>query len=407
VAILGLGMMAGATAQGGGFKIPDQSTRAMGMMDAFVAGADDASAIYYNPAGLTRLDGLQAIGNLYLAHANMYYSGPDGDETSDGRYYTVPNMYLAAPIGDSEALFWGLGVYSPFGLGSRWADDSAVRYTTTLAEIQLVNINPTLAYKVGDRLAIGVGVDYFTSRVINRLINNYDTDLNGDGILDITGQGEADMDAEGDGWGYNFGLQWQCSDTIAFGLTYRSRVELDYEGSIELDDIPPAFQAIFPSSSSLETAIEYPASATAAISWQKTPKLRLEFAAEWTDWSSRDEQTFDTVLALPTTRLDWDDSWVLMLGAEYRLNEKWMLRGGYGFNETPAPKDTADPSLPTGDTHAISIGASYQFSKAVTLDTAFLISYGTKQTLESTPTLPKSDYDAISTLLSFGITYQF
>jgi long-chain fatty acid transport protein len=372
----------------------------MGMMDAFVAGADDASAIYYNPAGLTRLDGAQAVGNLYLAHANVYYSGADGDETSDGRYYAVPNMYLASPIGDSKELFWGLGVYSPFGLGSRWADDSAVRYTTTLAEIQLVNINPTVAYKVTDRLAVGVGVDYFTSRVVSRLINNY-------GV----GEGEVDMDLDGDGWGYNLGLQWRFCDRMTLGLTYRSQVHVGYEGDVQFDNVP-SFLGPVDSAYGLESQIDYPASATAAISWQKTDKLRLEFAAEWTDWSSRDEQTF-TAAQNPlfptslTTRLDWDDSWVLMLGAEYRLTEKWLLRGGYGFNETPAPKDTADPSLPTGDTHAISIGTSYQFSKAVILDTAFLISYGTKQTLEAKPTLPKSDYDAISTLLSFGITYQF
>ena len=91
--LLGLGTTA---AQAGGFQIQDQSTRAMGMADAFVASADDASAVYYNPAGLTRLSAPQVIGNVYFAHADVHYAG-DGkaqglSENSDGRYYTVPNF---------------------------------------------------------------------------------------------------------------------------------------------------------------------------------------------------------------------------------------------------------------------------------------------------------------------------
>ncbi len=116
----------------GGAKIPNQSTRAMGMSDAFVGGADDASAVYYNPAGLIRLKSAEWIGNLYFARSEIDYSGRDGNDTSDGRLYTIPVLYLAAPLGEDGRTAVGLGIYSPYGLGSRWGDDVVERWAAAL-----------------------------------------------------------------------------------------------------------------------------------------------------------------------------------------------------------------------------------------------------------------------------------
>ena len=107
-------LLATVTVCGGGFKIQDQSTRAMGMSDAFVAGADDASAVYYNPAGLTHLQAPQFIDNIYFAHATTYYSGPGGSDSSDGRVYTVPNLYVGGPLPGIDGFYAGLGIYAPF-----------------------------------------------------------------------------------------------------------------------------------------------------------------------------------------------------------------------------------------------------------------------------------------------------
>jgi long-chain fatty acid transport protein len=378
----------------GGFKIQDQSTRAMGMIDAFVAGADDASAVYYNPAGITQLIAPQFVGNFYVGHSTVYYDDPNGSDTSDGRVYVVPSGYFAMPLNEDNSIFFGLGMYSPFGLGSRWGDDTTVSTYTTLSEIRLVNINPTIAWKITDRLSVGAGIDYYKTQVISRYIDPV-----------FTG-GEIDLDAKGDGWGYNLGLQFQATDTVALGLTYRSPVKVALEGDAEFDGIASSYDA--------DSELDFPAMFAAGISWQATEKLRLELAAEWDKWSTRDSQTinidFPATVPLPSQQIaitDWDDSWVFMLGAEYQLDEQWTLRGGYGYNETPVPSGTADPSLPTGDTHALAIGAGYKLNDNITLDVATVVAYGEEQTLTNANAPNDSEYDSIATFFSVGINWTF
>lgn len=390
-----------AFAPAGGFKIQDQSTRAMGMIDAFVAGADDASSVYYNPAGLTRLPSREAIGNLYVAHGTVRYSGEEGNHSSDGRVYAVPSLYVGQPVSAEGRLALGIGVYSPFGLGSKWGDDIPAAPPNPpldpggrrliLAEIRLANVNPTVAYQLTDSLSLGVGVDYFRSEVATRRIKVYNP------LLGIEGQ--VDLEAEGDGWGYNAGLQWRCGESLSVGLTYRSQVRVHYEGEADIH--------ILDQSTGADTELDYPAIVAAGVAWQATGKLQLELAAEWTQWSTLDEQAI-SIEGQPTevSSPDWRDSWTLMLGGEYRLSERWAVRAGYGYNQTPVPGDTADPSVPTGDTHAVSFGVGCNLGPRTTVDAACVLAYGTQRTLDNAVS-PRGEYDALSTYFSVGLTCRF
>jgi len=404
--------IAGVAVLAGGAKVTDQSTRAMGMMDAFVAGADDASSIYYNPAGLTALDGPQFITNFYIAHGTTYADTPGGKESSDGRVYFIPTMYYAAPVRGLENTVAGIGVYSPFGLGAKWADNLAKQWVqgsappamaTKLAEIQMADVNAVIAHKVTDTLSIGVGIDYYDSRVINRFEMNY-------GVA----QEEVDMDADGHAWGYNIGLQWQCTEDLRLGITCRSEFEVDYKGSVKYKDVPAGFgppeQAY-----DADIDIEYPWSVAAGVSWQATPKLRLELAAEWMEWSSWDTQVLETggspftgpANLVTPTELDWDNSWILMLGGEYELNEKWTLRGGYGYNQTPVPTSTADVQLPADTGHAIGFGATYRWNENLSLDGGVIVSYAPTRTLDNSSAPAGTDFDTVSTFYSIGLVYSF
>lgn len=401
----------GVSALAGGARIPDQSTRAMGMGDAFVAGADDASAVYYNPAGLTRLPRPELIGNLYLAHADIYYSGPRDDDTSDGRYYFIPSVYFGAPIGKHGTAV-GLGVYSPFGLGSKWSDNLAAEWAmargpgasaTKLSELQMIDVNPVVAQRLTDTLSVGFGVNYYMSRVVSRSETSY-------GL----GTGETDLDADGDGWGFNAGVQWQCTEQVSLGLVYRSEFKIRYDGTVDYDGLPPAFFGVNQLSYDANAELTFPASLGAGVCWKPTERLRLELAAEWMDWSRWDERTV-TVGGIPgvpgsrdmTTKLDWKDSWIVSLGSEYQLTEKWTLRGALMYNQTPVRADTSDVDLPTGDTYAVALGAGYKFSASVSADVAAIVAYGTERTLDHSSAPAGSEFSAISFYLSLGITYRF
>jgi len=396
----------GTRAAAGGFKIQDQGARAMGMIDAFVAGADDASSVYYNPAGLTRLARPQLIVDGYLAHAVTRYNGRGETDESDGKWYTLPWLYFGVPMPGYDDVAVGIGVYTPFGLGSRWADDSLVRHYTTLAEIRLVNINPSVAWQCTERLSIGAGLDFYTSRVLSRRMADYSLFGGGDG--------QVKMDADGRGWGYNLGLQYRVTDRITLGFTWRSPVKVGYDGDVQFDNVPPALAPLFGGthkSYDVDAQIDYPGIAAGAIAWQATDKLRIEFAAEWSKWSTRDTQAINihgpAVVQQPPQELGWKNSWVLMLGAEYQLNERWSVRCGYGFNETPAPPSTADPSIPTGNTHAVSVGLGYRINEHARLDTALVLAYGEGRTLDNPNAPPHSDFYSLSGYYSIGITYEF
>ncbi|MBT3379262.1 MAG: hypothetical protein HN742_01115 [Lentisphaerae bacterium] len=399
-------LLLGATSvQAGGAKIPNQSTRAMGMSDAFVGGADDASAVYYNPAGLSNLTQTEVISNLYGAHATITSDDPGGSETSDGRYYFIPSLYMGGPVGESGTSL-GLGIYSPFGLGTRWADDVATRWAQAaapgtlalkLSEIQLVTFNPVISQKITDDLSLACGLNYFKSRVILRGQLNY-------GPSD----GEVDLDMKGHGWGYNLGLQWRYSEDITVGLTCRSEVKVGYEGDVERKDSPFGPPN---TTSDAELDIRYPLSIAGGVCWQATPKLRLELAAEWMEWSTWDEMVVfnqDAVLGPAfTMQRQWDDSWIIMIGGEYQLNEKWTLRAGYSFNETPVPDSTVSVDLPTGDTHAIGLGAGYKYSDTLSFDAAVNVAYGLERDLNNGVAPAGSEFEAISTYVSLGVNYTF
>ncbi len=264
----------------------------------------------------------------------------------------------------------------------------------------MTNINPTLARQLTDNLSVGVGLDYYKSRAILRSEVNY-----GGGAL-----GEFDLDADGDGWGYNLGLQWQYSEDLSLGITCRSEVTIDYEGDVQRDDVPAWVPGAPNASNDAETTIRFPWSIAVGACWQATPKLRLEAALEWMDWSRWDERTVDTrdpALGTYTVPLDWDDSWILMLGGEYVLNDRWTMRAGYSFNETPVPDRTADTTLPNGDVHVLALGLGWEASEAMTLDLGFNLAYGEKRTLDNSGAPRGGSFDALSTYLSFGVRYRF
>ncbi|MFW5803063.1 MAG: OmpP1/FadL family transporter [Verrucomicrobiota bacterium] len=379
------------SATGGGYKIPDQSTRAMGMMDAFVAGADDASSVYYNPAGLAHILNPEMIGNLYVSHTELEWdSSTAPDETSDNKHYLIPTAYAAMPAPNRDDLTLGLGIYSPYGLGTEWntVDSPTNAALGAFGEIVVINVTPSAGWRVSERLRLGAGLDLAWSSVEQRR-SGPPTRMS--------------LDGDGTGIGYNLGLQYDFTPTCTLGLAYRSKMSVEYEGDAEIQ--PPL--PFPPYSGGAETEIEFPASATVALSLKPTTRLRLELAASWEDWSINEQTVvhLDPPAGPIVEDNDWNSSWVLMLGAEYELNEKITLRSGYGYNEQPSPSATATPLLPQDDLHALSVGLGYHVSEQLTLDTALLMSHSNdKKRIDATPA---GEHSHFGYALSFGVRYRF
>jgi long-chain fatty acid transport protein len=230
-------------------------------------------------------------------------------------------------------------------------------------------------------------VDVFTSQAVNRVM---------DPVL-----GKLEMDVRGSNVGWNAGLTYALPWNLCLGVTYRSRIDVHHEGDVEVAGLGI--------SGSADTELVFPEVWAAGLQWAATPDLRIEFVAERSGWSAAEWQVVQTNTILGTIPYyqNWSDTWVLMIGAEYDINDTWTVRTGYGYNETPAPAETTDPSLPAGDTHAGAVGASCRLRENLVLDLALLVAYSEENDLRSPAAPPGSTYDSLGYFVSAGVRYRF
>ena len=363
---------------GGGFRNEAaMDAEANGMADCFVAQADSPSAVHFNPAGLTQLEGdYVRVGNTFEAPRNSQTSTGGNESQMQIQTFNLPSIYLVNDIGLENWKF-GLGVGSPYGLATDWADDSFSMYQATESTLEYYLINPTAAYKVNDSLSVGVGVDYMISDISKhkRL------------TAAPAGAGGGDFHLEGDddGWGYNIGILYKHLDKHKIGVSYRSDIELRYKGEATLTNLGSgAYALLFPDTytTGIESKLVLPRSVAVGYAFSPNEKWTIEIDCEWTGWSSVQEDFIKFTDETDQTRLsilnngnpaskDWNDSLAYGVGAQYRHSDKLTLRGGYLFIETPIPSANFDTSLPDCDRHGLTLGAGYKLREDLTMDLAY------------------------------------
>ena len=217
---------------------PVHGAKAAAMGTAFVAIADDSSAITHNPAGLTQLTGTNIYGGMTFVIPSTTYTSPSGrSEETDFQIFFPPHLYISSDLNTKDFRF-GVGIFSPFGIGGRkWSNEGLTKYSSTESLIATLSINPTLAYQVLPSLSIGVGLNYMLSRTqAKRMVNQSAFDAD---------DGELILKGIGDGWGYNFGILFTPDKKVSFGFAYRSRIKVTHHGDIEFKNIAPALQPAF------------------------------------------------------------------------------------------------------------------------------------------------------------------
>lgn len=342
-----------------GFYNPDQGAKSQGQANAFVAQADDASAAYFNPAGMAWIDGIVIqFGGMALL-TDIEHLSPAGarTKTKDDAFF-IPNFYVTGNVPNTDFSV-GLNFNVPFGLGTDWGSGSFARFVAPDSELMMYNVNPSVAYKVNEKLAVAGGIDYYFSD----LSNSQDT-IAGPmlGIPDTTTISSMKLDVDGSGWGWNAALLYRISEQHSFGISYRSKVDADLEGDLKLSDLPAAL-GLGPSmtvDASLE--FKYPSYVKAGYAFRPNEKLKVEFDIDWLEWSRFDTLTVEIdspgLPDIPSVR-EWDDSFIYAIGLEYILNESWCLRAGYAFADTPVPEKTFIPDVPRSDLSVVSVGVGY------------------------------------------------
>ena len=397
-----------------GFKILGmKSVKAIGMGEAFIAQADDPSAIAFNPAGLIQLDGTQvSLAGTVVNNWCEYTSPQDDKEKMKSRWQTVPSVFIASDLGTDE-LTIGLGVTSPNGISSEWEEDSFARYVCTFSKLVLVDVNPSFSYKVNDNFSFGAGVSYYHSTATLENMLDYGILIGAPGTLD----GKSKLNGTGNAWGYNLGILYKPNEQHSFAATFKSPITVNYDAEAEFEDIP-LFMGLGTSlDTDAETSINFPAVLILGYAYYPTDRLKLEFNLDWTNWETVNsvEVDFDSpLIADATFDYEYRNTLAYKFGLEYAVNERLSLRGGYIYNEDAVPEDNWRPSLPDAKTQFLTGGFGYQMDK-ITWDGAIqLVFYEDREidnNVDNNETLSSStidgEYKNFGMGVSLALTYKF
>lgn len=365
-------MVAGAFATqtyAAGFQLSEQSAIQMGraMAGAGVVG-DDLSAVHYNPAGMTLLSGtrMQATGtwvavNLDYEGNYVDYEGNYG-QSENGRLkgQTIPAGFITHQINDS--LWAGLGLTVPYGMGTEYDEGWEGRERGTESMILTFDINPNLAWKVNDKLSVGGGISLQYAKAELGM-----------------GMGPMQANVKGDSWawGWNVGVMFQPVETVRLGLAYRSNISHNADGHTTLNNVPVKTDnglVLTNIRSDMEVRIKTPDTITFSATWEATDALRLSGTARWSKWSnfhSLDVQNLDLAgpqFSSTVVENNWDDTWFFSVGADYKLNGQWTIRGGVAYDQGPVENQYRMAVIPDTDRVWFSGGASYKYTDNLTFD---------------------------------------
>ncbi|BCR05845.1 aromatic hydrocarbon degradation protein [Desulfuromonas versatilis] len=401
-------MLTASPAFSAGFALIEQGVSNLG--NAFAGGsaiAEDATTIFFNPAGLTRLEGQQAIAAIHFIkpsakfdkdRAENVFSTPsapapiNGSEGGDaGKLGVAPNLYYAINLDNGWA--FGLGINAPFGLATEYDKTWVGRYHAVDSKVLTVNINPSAAYRINDQLSVGAGVSaqYIEAELSSMIDFGLQAAQLNAGFAPLASNPQADVfaDLKADDWsyGYNLGLLYEVTKDSRLGMAYRSRIKHELEGDADFE-VPSAFLAGFPAGPGVTLAtianstftsqgvrgdITLPASASLSYYHRYNPRWAVMADVTWTEWSTFDKLLieFDGTLANnpSLTTENWDDSWRYSLGTTFNPNESWALRFGLAFDEEPIPDaEHRTPRIPGEDRFWTAFGFGYKFNRSASLD---------------------------------------
>lgn len=361
-----------------GFALNEQSISGMGTGFAGrSSSADDASTVFGNPAGMSRIKRQEVTGGIAAIDASTDIKDAQGAHPGTNKgdmvpFTAVPMGYYVKPIDDHWA--FGLGVYAPFGLITDYENGFQGAGFGSKSEVKVVTFQPTVSYAFNDKVSIGFGP------TINRISGTLESDvpLFGDTHVKIKGDDVA--------LGYNFGVLVQATDTTRVGLTYHSKVKYKIEGHTDISagaNSPSAFLKSNRYDASLK--IETPESVDFSVTQQLTDAWTLYAGSTWTRWSRLKDITVnnDGVTAAQggalspalfgtiTEEQNWHDTWAYAIGTSYQLNKQWVLRTGLSFDQSPTNNTDRSPRIPTGDRTIFSLGAGYNVTDDLTIDVAY------------------------------------
>ena len=394
----------------GGFQINEHGARAMGMSGAFTGLANDASAVYFNPAGITQLSGTHFMGGATLIAPTNKFDGPTPLTTEwdmKSQTFFPFNFYATRQL--NENVFIGLGVNNPFGLGTKWDDNWVGNELAIDTEVKTYFITPVIAYKFNDMFSISAGprfaiADVKIVRAANAGAGEFQTEMNGNTTA----------------WGFAVGALFRPSKQFQVGVNYQSEVKFDFEGTAT--STPKGFNhpllgVFIPYPNGDITApLTTPQNITAGIAVMPNECWTITADYQYIGWSSYDKLEVDFKNYNSTNPLapggsvqsvnrNYQNTYILRAGAEYKASDVLALRGGVLYDHNPVEDAYVEPTLPDADRVGINVGLGYKLSDKLSVDIAYLLLLFNDRTITNSNFGLNGTYKASASLVGLDFSY--
>ncbi len=362
-----IGILAVVSAASGayasGFAIFTQGASELGQADANTAHGDMPSAMFLNPALINQFQGTQLeIGTTLLIPSRESTSSFSGDSfKTDSKVFFPSTFFATHRISDTVSA--GIGIFSPFGLGTDWPGNWEGRYIATKSEMKTFNFNPVVSVRVTPHITLAAGVEYLIlDATLEKQVN-----LSALGLPDAHQKFETG--GTNDGWGYNLGALFDLGRDVSVGVAYRSSILVGIAGEVH-HDLPvasPQLAALFPDAAG-KTSIRFPQQFNAGIAYKGFAPLTVEVGMRWEGWHSFKDLriNLDPPVAGNPYSLsprNWKDTYSFMAGGRYDLNRNIALLAGYLYSGNPVPDDTFEPAIPDANVHLFCAGTEVHYGK--------------------------------------------
>jgi long-chain fatty acid transport protein len=338
---------------GEGFRNPPPSSFGLGRAGGRIAQVDDSAAVNSNPANLVDVHGLELQLTPSVVYIDVDYTSPaNGKVSTVHPWKLLPNAYGSYEILPNR-LTVGVGLTVPYGLANEWdsSTSSPLRYSAPYyTELKTINLNPSAALRINDKLSIGAGLDVMYSELVfKQFLSPFFPGFN--------------FKAKGTGFGFsgNAGITFNLTDHQRIALTVRAPMNVDYDGHLDFSNEPFTGGS---SRTDFGSQIRYPTIVSVGYGISLTETIRLESDVEWLQFS-RFKNLPVTVGSNPylsslTIPQNWRDTFTAGIAGDWRFAPNWILRAGYQFYLTPVPDSTFSPTIPDANQNVLTIGVGYK-----------------------------------------------
>lgn len=398
IAVISLtAVLAAGPAFASGYRIPEQSINSVALSAAYVANTPSADASYFNPANMSWLDaGCQSEFSLtYINLGSIDYTAtnPATSASSRSEQFVLPDLHVVSPAYNNFR--FGLSVVYPYGLSKRW-DSTTQRASAEEFTLKTYEINPTISYKVSDKLSLGAGL-----RAVYA-----------EGVVKSTAGASRDLEGDTTEFGYNLAVSYRPISNLTIAATYRSNIDMKLEGNAKLH-----LGSTLMYDGYAEVEVPAPAVLSLAASYTcNAGKTTAEFVYDKTYWNAYDKLDFNYATTLPHATLtalfdnpkakNWTNSEAFRFGVTHKCTKNFTAMAAFVIDQNPVPDNTLGYELPDSDAKLYSIGFRYSLNDSLQVGAAYL--YDDKESRTVANSSLNGTFDnAGAHLLTAGLQYSF